>query len=113
MALGRVGGAEDVAVLARHTDASETTVLRRTCATALGELGQRDSLATLAGLLGDGDRRLGQLAADSMVRIGSEGIARLEDVAATTRQDPGALAARGALDLARLRGQLGLSAGGS
>ena len=113
VALGRVGGAEDVAVLARHTDASETTVLRRTCATALGELGQRDSLATLAGLLGDGDRRLGQLAADSMVRIGSEGIARLEDVAATTRQDPGARAARGALDLARLRGQLGLSAGGS
>lgn len=111
VALGRVGGADDVAALARHTDASETTVLRRTCATALGVLGQRESLDTLAGLLGDGDRRLAQLAADALVRIGSEGIARLEEAAAG--QCPRARAARGALDLARLRGQLAVSAGGS
>ncbi len=111
VALGRVGGVDDVAALARHTDPSETTVLRRTCATALGDLGQREGLDTLAGLLGDGDRRLAELAADSLVRIGSEGIARLEDAAAG--QCPSARAARGALDLAGLRGQLAVSAGGS
>ncbi len=111
VALGRVGGADDMAALARHTDASETTVLRRTCATALGDLGQREGLDTLAGLLGDGDRRLAELAADSLVRIGSEGIARLEEAAAG--ESPSARAARGALDLAGLRGQLAVSAGGS
>ncbi len=111
VALGRVGGADDATALARHTDASETTVLRRTCATALGDLGQRESLDTLAGLLGDGDRRLAQLAADALVRIGPEGIARLEEVA--TGECPSARAARGALDLAGLRGQLAVSAEGS
>ncbi len=111
VALGRVGGAEDAAALARHTDASETSVLRRTCATALGDLGHRESLDTLAGLLGDGDRRLAQLAADCLVRIGHEGIARLEEAAAG--QCPSARAARGALDIAGLRGQVAVSAGGS
>ncbi len=113
VALGRVGGAKDAAALARSTDASETTVLRGTCATALGDLGHRESLVTLAGLLGDGDRRLAQLAADSMVRIGQEGIAILENVAATTGQGPSARAARAALDIAGLRGQLTISSGGS
>lgn len=112
VALGRIGGVDDVAALARHTDASETTVLRRTCATALGDLGQSESLATLAGLLGDGDRRLAQLAADALVGIGVEGIARLEQVAAT-QEGTSATVARGALDLAGLRGQLAASAGGS
>lgn len=112
VALGRIGAADDVAVLARHTQDSETTVLRRTCATALGDLGQREGLDTLAGLLGDGDRRLAQLASNSLVRIGSEGIARLE-AAATTRQVPSALAARAALDMAGLRGQLAAGAGPS
>ena len=104
MALGRVGDAEEAAVLARHTNMSETTGLRRTCAIALGDMGRRESLATLIGLLGDNDRRLAQLAADSLVRIGADGIAQLELAAVgglKSRQ-----AARGALDLARLRGQL-------
>lgn len=112
VALGRVGDADDTAVLARHTEASETSALRRTCATALGELGQREGLDTLAGLLGDGDRRLASLAADSLVRIGFEGIARLEE-AASTRQGPSASAARGALDLAGLRAQLASGSGRS
>ena len=110
VALGRVGGAEDVVALARHTEASETTVLRRTCATALGNLGQRESLVTLVGLLDDGDRRLAQLAADALVGIGSEGIARLKAV--TARRSPGARVARGALDLAGLRGELAVKAEG-
>ena len=112
-ALGRVGGADDMAALARHTNASEMTVLRRTCATALGELGQREALDTLTGLLGDGDRRLAQLAADSLVRIGAEGIARLKETAAATLQGPNALAAHAALDMAGLRGQLTASGGRS
>lgn len=108
VALGLIGGADDVTALARHTNASETTILRRTCATALGDLGQGESIETLAGLLGDGDRRLAQLAAAALVRIGAAGIARLYDAAAG--QGPGALVAAGALDLAGLRGQLALSA---
>ena len=102
VALGRIGGADDFAVLVRHTDASEVTVLRRTCATALGDLGQREGVDTLAVLLGDGDRRLAQLAADALVRIGSEGVARLDEVAAATPRGPHALAARAALDIAGL-----------
>lgn len=106
VALGRVGGVEDVATLARHSDASELTVLRRTCATALGDLGHREGLEILAGLLGDGDRRLAELAADSLVRMGSEGIARLEEVAAVRGQGLDARAATGALELAELRGRV-------
>jgi len=68
---------------------------------------------TLAALLGDGDRRLAQLAADALVRIGSEGVARLDEVAAATPQGPNALAARAALDMAALRGQLAAGAGRS
>ena len=113
VALGQVGGADDVVALARHTEASEATMLRRTCVTALGDLGQRESLETFAGLLGDGDRRLAQLAADALVGIGAGGIARLERVAATTRQRSSARVARGALDLAGLRGQLAVKAEGS
>lgn len=106
VALGRVGGAGDAAILARYAEASETTVLRRTCAAALGELGHRESLETLTGLLGDGDRRLAKLAADSLVRFGSDGIARLQEAAGTTKPGPSARAAGSALELAGLRGQL-------
>jgi HEAT repeat protein len=106
VALGRVGGVGDAAILARYADAAETTVLRRTCAAALGELGHRESLETLTGLLGDGDRRLANLAADSLVRFGSEGIARLQEAAGTTPPGLSARAAGCALELAGLRGQL-------
>ena len=105
VALGRVGGPDDAATLALHVGPSEKVVLRRTCATALGEVGHRESVEALTGLLGDCDRRLAELAADSLVRIGSEGIARLEE-ATTTEQGPRARAASGALELAALRGQL-------
>ena len=113
VALGRLGGADDAATLARHAHASESTVLRRTCATALGDLGHREGMEALTELLGDGDRRLAELAADSLVRIGSEGIARLEEAAATPLQGPSARAARGALELAGMRGQLVASDSGS
>lgn len=109
VALGRVGTARDATILARHADASEMKVLRRTCATALGDLGHREGLETLAGLLGDSDRRLAELAANSMVRIGAEGVARLAEVAMGTLQGLSARTAGGALELAGLRGQLVVS----
>ena len=104
MALGRVGDINETAILARHTNACEVTELRRACVTALGDMGRREGLDTLVGLLGDGDRRLAQLAADSLVRSGTDGMARL--AAAAVGQSPCARAARSALDLAELRGQL-------
>lgn len=104
VALGLIGRADDVLTLAALTQASETTVLRRSAATALGDLGRSEGLETLVGLLGDGDRRLAQLAADSMVRIGPEGIARLQEAA--YQQSSSARVATAALDLAVLRGRL-------
>ncbi|MEO8140958.1 MAG: HEAT repeat domain-containing protein [Gemmatimonadota bacterium] len=104
VALGLIGSADDVATLAWLTHASETTVLRRSAATALGDLGSPEGLETLLGLLGDADSRLAQLAADSMVTIGSEGIARLRE--AVYEQSAGARVAAAALDLAGLRGRL-------
>jgi HEAT repeat protein len=104
VALGQIGGADDVAPLVRLTDASETTVLRRIAATALGNLGQRESLDTLTVLLSDGDPRLARLAAESLVQIGPEGISRLGEAASGL--SPSARVAGAALDLAGLRGQL-------
>jgi len=103
MALGRVGDATAVAVLARNTNSAQSAELRRTCATALGDLGRSEGLNTLAELLDDRDRRLAQIAADSMVRIGSDGIRKLEEV--VVGHTPSAQAGRGALELAGLRGQ--------
>lgn len=108
VALGQIGGVGDVATLVQLTDASETTVLRRVAATALGELGRIESLDTLTGLLGDGDSRLAQLAAESLVRLGSDGVIRLEHVA--KGQSSGALVAGAALSLAQMRGDV--AAGG-
>lgn len=104
VALGLIGNADDLATLEWLTHASETTVLRRSAVTALGDLGRSEALDTLVGLLGDGDRRLAGLAADSMVRIGPEGIARLHK--AGFDESPSGRAASAALDLAGLRGRL-------
>jgi len=107
--LGRVGGVGDTAILVRHTQACEPSALRRICATALGDLGQPESLGALAALLGDDDRRLAELAADSLVRLGPKGIAQLESPAAGP-EGLSARAAVGALELAGLRGQLSVGA---
>jgi len=104
VALGQIGGADDLASLVRLTDASESTVLRRIAATALGDLGQGESMETLSALLNDGDPRLARLAAESLVRIGPEGISRLGKAAAGP--SAGARVAGAALELAGLRGQL-------
>jgi len=106
VALGRVGSGKDVVALARHAGASELTGLRRTCVTALGELGHRGSLRTLGVLLGDSDRRLAELAATSLLGFGTEGVARLEEAASASPTSPSGRAAEVALELARLRGLL-------
>jgi len=103
-ALGRVGGANEAIALARYTNSSEGAELRRACAVALGELGRQESLDTLVALLGDDDRRLAQLAASSLIQFGEVGIAKL--VAVAVDSSPSARAAQGALDLAKLRGQI-------
>jgi HEAT repeat protein len=104
VALGLIGRPDDVEILAWLTHASEATAVRRTAATALGDLGRLEGVDALAGLLGDGDRRLAQLAADSLVRIGSEGMARLKK--ASLGESSSARVAGAALNLAGLRGQL-------
>ncbi|HET7476972.1 MAG TPA: HEAT repeat domain-containing protein [Dermatophilaceae bacterium] len=79
-ALGLVGGTDDVDELARHTEASEPPTLRRACAAALGELGDPGATDVLLGLLPDSDRRLAEVAAHALIRLGPVGMARLEAV---------------------------------
>lgn len=101
LALGRVGGAEDVRELTASTLPDRPTPLRRTAAIALGELGHPDAAPTLGDLLSDADRRLAQVSADALLHLGSRGTERLLDAEA----DGGApaRAARSALMMERLR----------
>ena len=98
-ALGLVGGAEDVGELARHTDAVEPPTLRRACAAALGELGDLRAADPLLRLLADPDRRLAEIAAHALIRLGPPGLAQLEGVPAA---GPAGRVARAALAAARL-----------
>lgn len=77
-ALGSIGRADDVEVLARHTEASQPLPLRRVCAEALGQLGEDAAVSTLAALLRDPDPRLAEIAATSLVRLGPCGRAALD-----------------------------------
>jgi HEAT repeat protein len=104
VALGRLGGPQDVAALIRETAPSRPAPLRRTCVAALGELGDPGALPTLSALLDEQDRRLAELSAEALVRIGPPGITEL--LQATRSAGPRAPVARAALDMARLRGQL-------
>ena len=72
-AIGRLGRAEDVEVLARHTGQDEPLSLRRACTTALGELGDPAAVPALAGLLVDPDPRLAELAATALLGLGPRG----------------------------------------
>jgi HEAT repeat protein len=98
-ALGSIGRADDVEVLARHTEAVHPLPLRRVCAEALGALGEDAAVPTLAALLRDPDPRLAELAATSLVRLGSCGRAAL-DAAADERP------VQAALTVAALQGVL-------
>jgi len=104
VALGQVGGDGDVGAIGAHTGPGHPTPLRRICVEALGELGSPQALPKLRALLADDDRRLAEMAGESMVRIGDAGVTELR--IAATGDDEGARIARAALDLARLRGPL-------
>jgi HEAT repeat protein len=93
-ALGSIGRAGDVDVLARHTEAVHPQALRRVCAEALGTLGEDAAVPTLAALLRDPDPRLAELAATSLVRLGPCGRDALE-AAAGERPVQAALAVAG------------------
>jgi HEAT repeat protein len=93
-ALGRIGRADDVEVLTRHTEAVHPLPLRRVCAEALGALGEDAAVPTLAALLRDPDPRLAELAATSLVRLGPCGRAALA-AAADERPVQAALAVAG------------------
>jgi HEAT repeat protein len=104
VALGRLGSPQDVAPLVRQTAPSQPAVLRRTCVVALGEVGDARARLTLTSLLEEQDRRLAELSAEALVRIGPSGIHEL--LTAASGMGPRASVARGALDMARLRGVL-------
>ena len=104
VALGRLGGPRDVATLIRRTAPSSPTTLRRTCVGALGELGDPSAVPALTALLDEPDRRLAELGAEALVRVGPAGTEVLLRCAGST--GPVGAVARGALDMARLRGQL-------
>jgi HEAT repeat protein len=77
-ALGRIGDERDVAALAAATAADQPRLLRHAATGALGEQGRLQALAPLADLLDDGDRRLAEIAASSLERLGPAGVAILE-----------------------------------
>lgn len=99
VALGLVGGPQDVETLSRHTTVDTPAPLRRTCAAALGDLGHPLAVEAVLPLLASRDRRLAEISAQSLIRLGPVGLTRLAEV-----PDAGAAgrAARAALAAARL-----------
>jgi HEAT repeat protein len=104
VALSKIGGVVEERVLERCLDATEPAELRRACVQALGVIGRAECVDTLVKLLDDNDRRVAQLAADSLVQIGELGYLRLKTV--IEEQGRASVAAIGALKLAELREQV-------
>lgn len=97
VALGRMGRAADVAVLLQQTATDQPRALRRACASALGELGVPSAVEGLAGLLGDPDPRLAEIAATSLLLLGPAGRSALDSAASNSSVET-------ARALARLKG---------
>lgn len=104
-ALAAIGTALDVGVLGRHTVPGLPLSLRRTCATALGELGDVSAVPLLTELLDDPDPRLAELAARALVELGPAGQSALLERSFSDSDVPhGPIEA--ALTIARLQGAL-------
>jgi hypothetical protein len=104
-ALAAIGTALDVGVLGRHTVPGLPLSLRRTCAIALGELGDVAAVPLLTELLDDPDPRLAELAARALVELGPAGQSALLERPVSEPDAPhGAIEA--ALTIARLQGAL-------
>jgi HEAT repeat protein len=101
-AVGAIGGHAAVEVLARATAAGNPPAVRHAAAAALGELGQREGVATLCALLDDDDRRLAEIAALSLLDLGQPGRNVLVSAAAGD-DGPGNAAAAFILDVHRLQ----------
>lgn len=89
-ALGNIGAADDVEVLAEHTGAVHPLPLRRICAEALGALGDPAAVPHLSALLSDPDPRLAEIAATSLLELGPRGravVAPVEEEEARTAQE--------------------------
>ena len=69
VALGRIGDARGLPYLKSLLE-SPAVELRRAAAFGLGQLGDREAYPNLLGAVGDGDRQVGRLAVESLVRIG-------------------------------------------
>jgi HEAT repeat protein len=102
MALGAVGGADDVAALAAHTVTGRRTEVRRAAVQALGQLGHPNAAPVLSELLSDPDIRLAQYSGDALVQLGPTGVRAL--LRAADGSPPAARVAAGSLALARQRG---------
>ncbi len=80
-ALGRLGGAEDVALIAAYTGRYAPPHLRRTCVRALGQIGGAEAFERLSELLGAPDRASAVLAAEALAQSGPAGTRVLEAAA--------------------------------
>lgn len=105
-ALGIMGTALDVDVLAAHTGTDQPLPLRRTCAIALGELGDTAAVPSLRRLLDDPDPRLAELAASALLGLGPAGRAAVGEHGADAHADGPRRPVEAALTMARLQGVL-------
>ncbi|QGN57926.1 HEAT repeat domain-containing protein [Nostocoides sp. HKS02] len=105
-ALGIMGTSLDVDVLAAHTAADHPLPLRRTCAIALGELGDVAAVPSLASLLDDPDPRLAELAASALLGLGPGGLAAVGAHRPSTGVERPGRPVEAALTMARLQGVL-------
>ena len=105
-ALGRLGGEEDVALIAGYTGRYAPPKLRRTCVRALGQIGGPEAFDRLGALLGDTDRASAVLAAEALAAAGPAGVRVLDAAVAQSAGVTRVVAA--ALHKARLTAAVGV-----
>lgn len=104
-ALAAIGTALDVEVLGRQTAPRLPLSLRRTCVTALGELGDVGAVPLLSELLDDPDPRLAELTARALLELGPVGHSAVQE-RTLGKPDAAHRPIEAALTIARLQGAL-------